>query len=255
MKSRRSIAMLSLSLVSAAALVASGAERASGQADEGLRNLQYFSPDITRDSLVQVMRRFSLSLGVRCQYCHVGGDGVSFEGVEFDSDADPDKRKARFMLRMVDTINRSMLPMMTDRDEPGYEIECKSCHRGRPKPELLTDVLRRTLDEAGLDSTAATYRRLREGVAINGMFDFGEWETNLLAERLEGEGRLRDAIGIYELNAEYYPRSVSIAMSLGQLYEEVDDRDAAIRSYERALQLQPGHGAAQARLDALRGGR
>ena len=45
------------------------------------QNLQYFPQDITREKLIQRMREFSFALGVRCQYCHPGGDGVSFEGV------------------------------------------------------------------------------------------------------------------------------------------------------------------------------
>ena len=191
--------------------------------EEELKNLQFFSQDVSRDSLIQVMRGFSFALGVRCQYCHTGGDGISFEGVVFESDEDPDKRKARFMLRMVETLNASMLPMMADRDEPAYEIGCKTCHRGSPKPVLLTDVLRRTLDEHGRDSTVTRYQALREEVAINGMFDFGEWEMNVLAERLTREGRHRDAITIYEINYESYPSSISIVSSLAGLYEEIED--------------------------------
>lgn len=233
------------------ALFAASAKSARAQ-EEGLKNLQFFPPDIARDSLVEVMRGFSFALGVRCQYCHTGGDGVSFEGVVFESDDDPDKRKARYMLRMVETLNHSMLPMMADRDEPGYEIGCKTCHRGQPKPALLSDVLRATLDEHGADSTVARYRTLREEVA-SGMFDFGEWEVNVLGERLAKEGRTRDAIAIYELNYESYPSSVSIVLALGGLYEEAGEVESAIRYYERALELAPGNPRVLTRLEALRG--
>ena len=230
------------------------ANRCSAQIPQELENLQFFPQDITRDSLVEVMRGFSFALGVRCQYCHVGGDGVSFEGVVFSSDDDPDKRNARFMLRMVETINNSMLPMMADRDAPVSELSCKSCHRGRPKPVLLTEDLRRVLDEDGPEAAVDRYRELREGTLVSGMFDFGEWEMNVLGERLRDEERYRDAIAIYELNVEFYPRSLSIVMALGGLYESVEDSEGAIGYYERALELAPGNGAVQARLEALRGG-
>jgi len=236
-----------------AALLAIASPRAAVAQEDAPRNLRFFPEDIARDSLIEVMRGFSFALGVRCQYCHVGGDGVSFDGVVFESDDDPDKRKTRFMLRMVETLNRSMLPLMADRDEPAYEIGCKTCHRGRPKPELLTDVIRATLDQQGADSAAVAYRRLRENTGLLGMFDFGEWEMNVLAERLAREGRPRDAIAIYEINSESYPRSTSIALSLGALYEEIGDREAAIRSYETVLRLVPGHARARERLEALRG--
>ena len=58
-------------------------------------NLQYFPKDITRQQLTQRMREFSFSLGVRCQYCHPGGNGISFDGVVFSSDEKPAKVKAR----------------------------------------------------------------------------------------------------------------------------------------------------------------
>jgi hypothetical protein len=227
---------------------------AKAQIPDELVNLQYFPEDISRDSLITVMREFSFALGVRCQYCHTGGDGISFEGVVFDSDEDPDKRKARFMLRLVETLNRSMLPMMADRDEPAKAVECKTCHRGQPKPTLLRDELRATLDGAGADSMAVRYRRWRERLMTHGYFDFGEWETNTLAERLTAEERYDDAIAVYEMNLEFYPESVSILSALGGLYEEIGDTDGAVGYYERVLEVSPENRRALERLEALRGG-
>ena len=69
---------------------------------------------------------------------------------------------------------------------------------------------------------------------------------------LAEEGRPRDAIAIYELNAEFHADSSSIALSLGNFCEIVEDKDAAIRRYERALELRPNRERAQKRLEALR---
>ena len=63
-----------------------------------------------------------------------------------------------------------------------------------------------------------------------GMFDFGEWEVNVLAERLQREGREADAIAVYELNADHHPESLSIQFSLGALYESQGDIESAIRA-------------------------
>jgi hypothetical protein len=55
---------------------------------------------------------------VRVQYCHAGGDGVSFEGLNFASDDKPARRNARFMLRLVDSLNSrvlTVLPVRTQR--------------------------------------------------------------------------------------------------------------------------------------------
>src|SRR5688572_33506334 len=88
------------------------------------QNLQHFAKDITREQLVQRMREFSFALNVRCQYCHAGGDGVSFEGVNFGSDEKPAKVKARAMLKMVDQINGPLLASLPARAEPRVVVDC-----------------------------------------------------------------------------------------------------------------------------------
>ncbi|MEE9149881.1 MAG: hypothetical protein V3U27_21095, partial [Candidatus Tectomicrobia bacterium] len=57
----------------------------------------------------------------------------------------------------------------------------------------------------------------------SGSYDFGEWETNQVAEQLTAEGRIRDAIAIYELNSEFYPESVSRWLMSDAGYRMRDD--------------------------------
>jgi hypothetical protein len=47
--------------------VALNARPAAGQIPDSFTNLQVLPPSIGRDSLVSIMRSFSLALGVRCQ--------------------------------------------------------------------------------------------------------------------------------------------------------------------------------------------
>ncbi len=240
-----SITLLGLVLIGSAPL-------ARAQIPDEFTNLKVLPEDISRDSLLVVMRDFSFALGVRCQYCHVGGDGRSFEGVEFHKDDDPDKRKARFMLSMVADLNEQILPSLPDRDDPPVRMECKSCHRGIARPLLLKQQMRIILDEFGSDSAAAWYRDMRERFATDGTYDWGEWETNVLAERLDRDARPADAIAMYKLNAEFNPNSVSIQGSLARLYEQQGDTASAIERYERILEIRPGHRGATERLATLR---
>ncbi len=221
------------------------------QIPDKFTNLKVLPQNITRDSLLQVMRRFSLSLNVRCQYCHVGGDGVSFEGVTFEKDDDPDKLKARFMLQMVDSLNRVVLPRLPGMTGQPLRVECKTCHRGAARPMLLTQVLERTRDSVGVAAAVARYRELRQQQGMAGRYDFGEWEVNLWAEQLAGAGLTADAIAVYQLNLEFFPRSGSILMALGQLYQATD-RARAIEYYERAFVLQPRNTELQRRLERLK---
>ena len=245
MRTTSSIAVLGLvSLLSVPTLRA--------QIPDEFTNLKVLPADISRDDLLTVMRDFSFALGVRCQYCHVGGDGRSFDGVEFHKDDDPDKRKARFMLSMVADLNEQILPSIPDRDDPPVRMECKSCHRGLPRPLLLKQQMRIIVDEFGADSAAAWYRDMREQSPTDGLYDWGEWETNVLAETLEQDNRLADAIAMYELNAEFYPKSISIQGSLAGLFEQLGDTASAIQRYERILEIRPGHRGATERLALIR---
>ena len=208
-------------------LVPSTPGEATGQIPENFSNLQVLPEDIGRDSLITVMRGFSFALGARCQYCHVGGDGIAFEGVDWASDDDPDKVKARYMWRLVENLEVS-LAAMPERDDPPVEIGCKTCHRGVPKPRLLTQEMRLAMALGSVEDAVARYRELREEFLQDGVYDFGEWEVNTLAESLLDEGRTEDAIAIYELNRESHPTSSSIVRALVRSYLAVGDTTTAI---------------------------
>lgn len=226
----------------------------AAQIPETFTNLQVLPRDIGRDSLMSVMRGFSFSLGARCQYCHTGGDGVSFEGVDFANDDDPDKVKARFMLRLVEDLKVS-LTAMPERDNPPVEIGCKMCHRGVPKPLLLTQEMRLAMDQGSVEDAVARYRELKENFLQDGVYDFGEWEVNTLAESLLDAGRTEDAIAIYELNRESHPNSSSIFRALVESYLAVGDTTMAISRLGVLLDRDPEHVWALEQLSNLMGTR
>ena len=220
------------------------------QLPEKLENLQYFPKDISRERLVQRMREFSFALGVRCQYCHAGGDGVSFEGVVFSSDEKPAKAKARAMLRMVDHLNQTMLPQVPSRAEPRITVDCVTCHRGLPLPKTLQTTLLEIVDTDGTAAAIARYRELRRDMAL-GRYNFDEWEVNELARRLAQAGNTEAAIAILEMNGEFYPKSAAIDFQLGELHRMRGERDKAIQRYRTALEKAPRHEGARRRLEEM----
>lgn len=213
-------------------------------------NLKYFAKDVPRDVLIQRMREFSFALGVRCQYCHSGGDGISFEGVNFGSDDKDAKVKARFMLRMVETLNATTLASVPGRRSPPVKMDCVHCHRGSPVPTTLATELTRVIEEEGAAGAVTRYRELREDM-VSGRFDFGEWEINELARTLRENGKTPAAIAMLELNAEYYPKSVAIDLSLGDLHRERGEREQAIARYRRVLEKDPRNVRARRALEEL----
>jgi hypothetical protein len=95
------------------------------------------------------MREFSFTLNVRCQHCHAGGDGVSFEAVDFASDEKVAKRKARFILRRVDRLNSTVLADVPERQDPPVPPDCVRCHRGSLIPTTLATQLTRVIEAEG----------------------------------------------------------------------------------------------------------
>jgi hypothetical protein len=244
----------SVRLCSVLALILALPSEARAQIPDTFTNLQVLPKDISRDSLVSVMRGFSFALGQRCDYCHVGGDPMTFEGVRFADDDDPDKVKARYMLRMVRTLNDELLAGLPHRDDPPVRVECVTCHRGLARPETIESIMARYIAEAGVDSAVVRYRRLRESWFGTGAFDFRAQRLMEVARTLAGAGRTAEAARILELNAEYYPRSAPNWLQLSQVRAAMNERDAAIAAAEKALESEPSNVQAQRWLRQLRGG-
>ena len=243
-------ALLAAALTTVAAIAAAQTAAPAQPPWKG-KNLQYFPQDITRQALVQRMREFSVALGVRCQYCHVGGDGVSFDGVVFESDDKPAKVKARAMLRMVDQLNNSLLPQIPARAEPRVQVGCVTCHHGLALPKSLQTTLLEVIEKDGAAAAVARYRELRADTMTSGTYNFGEWEINELARRLFEKDRTADAIAILEMNAEFYPKSAAIDFQLGELHLKRGERDKAITRYRAALEKAPEHDGVKRRLAEL----
>ena len=214
-------------------------------------NLQFFPKDISRERLTQRMREFSFALNVRCQYCHAGGNGVSFEGVNFASDEKPAKVQARAMLRMVDQLNSAMLPQLPSRAEPRVNVDCVTCHHGLALPKSLQTTLLEIVDKEGVPAAAARYRALREEGLVQGRYNFGEWEMNELARRLSEAGKSEAAIAMLQLNGEFNPKSGDIDFFIGEMRRERGERDLAVESYRAALAKAPKHQGAERRLAEL----
>lgn len=98
------------------------------------KNLQVLPKDISSEELIDTMKKFAGSLGVRCNYCHAGEEGKPLNTYDFASDEKPTKQNARLMMEMVRQINTNTLPKlkMDDKAEP---VTCYTCHRGKVQPE------------------------------------------------------------------------------------------------------------------------
>mgnify|MGYP003575392589 CR=1 FL=1 len=117
-----------------AAAVATAQTPPAATPSPAFKNLQVFPKDISRDQLMQNMKFFAQSLGVRCAHCHVGTEGQPLSTFDFASDAKPQKQTARKMLAMVHRINREDFGVTQFKD---VKVTCYTCHRGSTKPLTL----------------------------------------------------------------------------------------------------------------------
>jgi tetratricopeptide (TPR) repeat protein len=79
-----------------------------------------------------------------------------------------------------------------------------------------------------------------------------EAAMNRFAYNLLGQKRAADALEIFKLNAESYPNSANVYDSLGDGYQAVGNKEEAIKSYEKALAIDPAYPSSLEQLRKLR---
>lgn len=122
---------------------------------------------------------------------------------------------------------------------------------GRPMPPR-PDALVQLLIERGVAGARPTIAELRAAHADSVLFD--ESVLNWLGYHfLLWWGREADAVAVLELNAEVFPASANAHDSLGEAYAATGEREKAIASYRRSLELNPENAHAARALETLTG--
>ncbi len=237
---RRNLRTVALRLLMSCGLLSCGLLSSASLADE-FSNLEVLPKDIERRELMDTMKGYARSLGVRCHHCHVGEEGLPLTEFDFVSDAKANKDVARSMMRMTQQINASLSKIGRD---PVLEVTCVSCHHGQARPLTLQQVLAETLAEDGLEATVARYRALRSEWFGRSTYDFGEATLRRLAEQVSrGEDGLppsKDtAIAFLKLNLEHHPDAVRTLTALARLYRATDQDELATATYRQILRLDP----------------
>jgi tetratricopeptide (TPR) repeat protein len=81
---------------------------------------------------------------------------------------------------------------------------------------------------------------------------FNESELNAYGYVLLGQSSLQEAITVFRINANLFPRSANCFDSLGEAYFAAGFKDKAIQAYELAVNLDPENESIQARLKKLK---
>src|SRR2546423_14283390 len=75
---------------------------------DSLINVKVIPKNTPVMQVVGMMRNFAGGLGVRCQFCHVGQEGMPLAQFDFAKDEKRTKLTARQMMRMVEEINHRL---------------------------------------------------------------------------------------------------------------------------------------------------
>ncbi len=126
------------------------------QAQEGFKNLKILPKDISKDKLDSVMANYSVSLGVRCNFCHAtAADSIPKKHLDFASDAKDEKNIARNMMNMTAYLNTNYFNFdHSSQTDTIHTVVCYTCHRGTHEPDAKAFL---TL----IDSTLKSYRKGR----------------------------------------------------------------------------------------------
>lgn len=237
-----------LCVVVAVTLMAGAAD---AQIPDKFTNLKVLPKDISKRELIDIMKSFTSALGTRCHHCHVGEPGQPLDKFDWASDDKEPKRVARVMMKMTHEINATFLPE-TEREDL-TRVRCVTCHRGLEDPETLDRILLAEVKKDGLPAAMARYRELRTQYYGVGAYDFGPETLNRVAEELAGEGKDVDgAIEVVKLNLEFNADDAFTHLSLGQLYATKGDKEAAIASIQKCLEIDPDNRWAKQLLEKVR---
>ena len=95
-------------------------------AGQKFKNIKVLN-DMPADQMGKVMNMMSASLGVKCSFCHVSGEG------DFEKDGKEEKETARGMIRMNFDFNKNYFGGR-------QEISCNTCHQGHAHPQSAINL-------------------------------------------------------------------------------------------------------------------
>jgi hypothetical protein len=79
-----------------------------------------------------------------------------------------------------------------------------------------------------------------------------EWDINSAGYILLGQDKVKEAIEVFKTNVKLYPESSNVYDSLGEAYMKDNNKELAIKNYEKSLELDPKNDNAKKMLEELK---
>lgn len=107
----------------------------------------------------------------------------------------------------------------------------------------IAEVLAAAIASGDIADAVRQYRELKATAPAT--YNFDEGELNSLGYKLIAAKKFKEAIGIFRLNTEAFPRSGNAFDSLAESYVHDGDNAQAVANYRKALQLDPRNRGAE----------
>ena len=117
-----------------------------------------------------------------------------------------------------------------------FDVELLSV--SEPKTPI-TDALVEEIINGGIDAAIKKYYELKKTKPND--YDFRESELNTFGYQLLQNGNIDEAIKIFKVNAESFPKSFNVYNSLTEAYRAKDDKENAVKNYKKSLELNPNN--------------
>ena len=101
----------------------------------------------------------------------------------------------------------------------------------------IGDVLAATIASSGIDAAVQQYHQLKAAPPAN--YNFEEAELNGLGYQLIAAKKIDEAIRVFQLNTEAYPKSGNVWDSLAEGYMDAGNKPLAISYYHKSLAINP----------------
>ena len=157
------------------------------------------------------------------------------------------------MILMVRDINPKVLAASGKAENAAARVGCVTCHRGVTLPRQLAEILDQTTAEKGTPAAIARYKELRKQYFGAQAYDFSEASLVAYAQQATNANKADEAIAWLQLNLEYFPLSSRTYAGLSQAEQKKNDKDAAIKSLEKAVELDPQNAPLKRQLDQVKG--
>jgi CubicO group peptidase (beta-lactamase class C family) len=108
-----------------------------------------------------------------------------------------------------------------------------------PPKISVVSVIEKTIAEKGIEAGITQYRDLKAKQSAT--YDFAEPELNRLGYQLLRSGKPKEAIEIFKLNVEAYPKASNTYDSLAEGYMTINERELALQNYKKSLEFNPNN--------------